>query len=259
MRPDALNPEYLNALAHTASHGHLLEAIERHLEQHDGYLAFSGGKDSTVALHLALQVDPNIPIAFFDSGAEFPETLTFIEQLASDWNLNLHIYPARIPLLAYLAVSGAWDYTSPLLSTKYSLRTNLIDEPAQAAHNDHGPGEIWGIRAAESKARTIAYRVARSRGSDPGVIDRVDGTSAYSPVWNFTDNQIWSYLRRHDVPTNPVYDKLRALGAPTHHQRVGPMIDGTHLSTGRVIWLKAGWPDQFEHITRILPRLREFT
>ncbi len=48
--------------------------IEEHLDQHEGYVAFSGGKDSLVTLHLALQADPDVPVAFFDSGLEFPET-----------------------------------------------------------------------------------------------------------------------------------------------------------------------------------------
>ena len=47
---------------------HLLERIENHLEAHDGYLAFSGGKDSLVVAHLVRQVDPALPITWFDSG-----------------------------------------------------------------------------------------------------------------------------------------------------------------------------------------------
>ena len=62
--------------------------IEAHLETHDGYLAFSGGKDSMVVLHLAHTVDPDVPVVFFDSGLESPETYTYLDHLAELWDLN---------------------------------------------------------------------------------------------------------------------------------------------------------------------------
>ena len=43
------------------------------LDEFDGYVSFSGGKDSTVLLHIARQVDPDIPAVFVDTGLEFPE------------------------------------------------------------------------------------------------------------------------------------------------------------------------------------------
>ena len=48
----------------------LVDRIAAHLDAHDGYVAFSGGKDSTVALDLARRADPNVPVCFFDSGLE---------------------------------------------------------------------------------------------------------------------------------------------------------------------------------------------
>ena len=39
------------------------------------YLAFSGGKDSTVMLHLALQYKPDIPVYLYDFGEKMPRSL----------------------------------------------------------------------------------------------------------------------------------------------------------------------------------------
>ena len=36
-------------------------------------ISFSGGKDSTVLLHIARQVYPDIPAVFYDTGLEYPE------------------------------------------------------------------------------------------------------------------------------------------------------------------------------------------
>lgn len=257
---DPLDLDMLRALQRPlADEAQLLDRIEAHLERYDGYLPFSGGKDSLVVLHLALQVDPNVPVAFFNSGTEFPQTLDYLDALSSAWGLNLHVYHARIPLLNYLDATGAWAYDRPIVTTGFTLRDNLIDEPASRAHHDHGAGELWGVRAAESHSRTMTYRNARAHGDAPGQIRRTDGTVAYCPIWDWSTEQVWTYIRARHLPTNPVYDILRRLGAPEHHQRVGPMIDGDHLTSGRATWLKRGWPAEFEHLATVLPRLREFT
>jgi phosphoadenosine phosphosulfate reductase len=80
----------------------LIDRIAAHLDEHDGYVAFSGGKDSTVVLDLARRADPHVPVCFFDSGLEFPETIDHIESLADTWRLNLHVLPAQPSALEYL-------------------------------------------------------------------------------------------------------------------------------------------------------------
>ena len=42
------------------------------------YVSFSGGKDSTVLLHIARQLFPDIPAVYVDTGLEFPEVKRFI-------------------------------------------------------------------------------------------------------------------------------------------------------------------------------------
>jgi phosphoadenosine phosphosulfate reductase len=69
---------------------------------------------------------------------------------------------------------------------------------------------------------------------------------------------VWGYIQRHGLPVNPVYAKLRRLGAPESALRVLAMIDGNGLELGRATWLRRGWPDLFDELARALPRLREF-
>ena len=44
------------------------------------YVAFSGGKDSTVLLHLVRSKFPDIPAVFVDTGLEYPENREFVKQ-----------------------------------------------------------------------------------------------------------------------------------------------------------------------------------
>lgn len=44
------------------------------------YIGYSGGKDSTVLLHLARQLYPSLPAVYVDTGLEYPEVKAFVKQ-----------------------------------------------------------------------------------------------------------------------------------------------------------------------------------
>lgn len=260
-------------------HRALLTRINDHLETHDGYLAFSGGKDSVAVLDLARQVDPAVPTVWYDSGLEYPEHRTYITDLADRWSLNLSIITAQPTALQILTGSGHWDHHAPTRSVP-DLGATLIDIPARQAHADHGAGELWGVRAAEAAGRRQLYAtqlrrtIARDctgccptttgvptrtqRARHGGVIARRDGTVAYGPIWDWNTEQVWQYHAARHLPPNPVYGKLQALGAPETAQRISTVLTGIGLERGRVTWLRAGWPQLYTELLEQLPRLAEY-
>lgn len=272
MTQPGLDPRTLQGLRAGRDLDPIRTRIAHHLVDHQGYLAFSGGKDSLVVLDITRQVAPEIPVVFFDSGLEFPETYTYLDQLADRWRLNLTVIPARVSALHVLAASGAWDHHAPAAPVP-NLHHALITEPAGRAHNQFGPGELWGVRAQESRGRAAAYANAlraasctcparcppqEFRAQHGGQIARTDHTVAYGPVWDWRTAEIWGHISRHQLPVNPVYAKLARLGAPEHALRVSTMIEANRLEVGRITWLCRGWPTLFNELATLIPRLREY-
>ena len=252
-----LDPRHLAGLRRTTHNTtELIDRIATHLDDHDGYVAFSGGKDSLVVLHLARQADPNVPVCFYDSGLEYPETLTYIADLADAWNLNLETIPAPRPTLEILVANGTWSHHRTV-SSNPSLFNNNIAIPAARAHERHGNGQLWGLRRQESASRRVMFAMALRQDPSGGICHLKDGTVTFSPVWNFTDQDIWGHITRNKLPANPVYDKLIALGAPPAAVRVSNLVDATQLENGRLVWLKRGWPSLYQSIVDALPRAVE--
>ena len=58
-----------------------IEEWVRHWGENNCYISFSGGKDSTVLLHLVRELYPNIPAVFVDTGLEYPEIKQFVKTI----------------------------------------------------------------------------------------------------------------------------------------------------------------------------------
>lgn len=56
-----------------------IEEYVRYLGEDKVYVSFSGGKDSTVLLHLVQRLYPNVQIVFSNTGLEFPELVDFVK------------------------------------------------------------------------------------------------------------------------------------------------------------------------------------
>lgn len=251
--PHGLQAQGIHLPSRTRKHETAAAKTLQHVTETRGYVAWSGGRDSTVALHLALRADPLIPVTWFDSGLEYPETHTYIEHLVRKWNINFHRIPANPDALTLLKRDGSWSHgTANATQGKPDLHTALIAEPSRQAHERFGPGEIVGLRATESAGRRILLA------SGNGHYTRTDGTTVCAPIWRWTDEDVASYLDFHSIPENPVYAKLRALGAPPYAQRVGLIVDANGAEHGRFSWLRTGWPALWADLAEALPRLREW-
>lgn len=249
MSPNLLS-EHLNSTKNRFSYG--LNTAENHIRNNPGFVAFSGGKDSMVSLHLALQIDPDIPVCFYDSGLEFPENIEYIHYIANLYNINLHIIRSEPTVLDILKKEAFFDHKKTPIDLKTSLLEAKILLPSQKAHESFGSGRIWGLRMEESRERKMLLLPRK------GSFETKEGYTVTSPVWNWSSHQIFAYLNKKAIPLNPIYAKLQGLGVEEKGLRVGTILDGGNLDYGRVTWLKRGWPELYDQLRIALPRIDEF-
>lgn len=85
------------------------------------HIAFSGGKDSTVLLHLVRSIYPNVKGVFVDTGLEFPEIKEFVKRQE-----NIEIIRPEISFVEVIKKYG-WVYPSKdVANTIYYARKSSL-------------------------------------------------------------------------------------------------------------------------------------
>lgn len=196
------------------------------------WVAFSGGKDSLVALALAARARPETTALWTDDELEYPEQSGYIPAACAALG-------ARLVVKTGTQMHDGWftPWTDAPFWREPGAETIVTRERAwQVRERLGGDVTVLGTRKAESRAR----RIGLSRwGALHETRDR--GWHAH-PLANWLTADVWAAIAAWGLPYNPVYDVLARVGVPRDLQRVGPLP----LSPGWV--LRAGWPADYRRL-----------
>jgi phosphoadenosine phosphosulfate reductase len=156
-------------------------------------LSSSFGAQAAVLLHMATRIAPKLPVILIDTGHLFPETYRFVDELSERLSLNLHVYGPK-PGAAWLAARHGPLWEQGLAGIEHYNRLHKV-EPMQRALAELGVGTwIAGLRRSQS----------RSRAATP-ILDQQGGRHKLHPIADWSDREVWLYLKQHDLPWHPLW------------------------------------------------------
>ena len=173
------------------------ERISWALEHFDGRLALSSsfGAQSAVSLHMATQLQPDIPVILVDTGYLFQETYRFIDELTSRLNLNLKVYQNPVSPAWQEARNGRqWEDGVEGIE-KYN-QANKVEPMDRALQDLEIDALISGLRRQQSSTREKLPVLVTQKG-------RVK----IHPIIDWTDMDIGRYLTENDLPYHPLWEQ----------------------------------------------------
>lgn len=239
----------------------------------DVYVCFSGGKDSTVLLHIARSIYPNIKAVFSDTGLEYPEIREFVKTIENvefvkpEKNFKKVIEEYGYPVISKMqsqyidqmrngsdamkelrmfgkVYNGTRNYK---ISDKWKFLVNapfkisdkcckyLKKEPLKKFEKKTGLKPIIGIMAADSIQR---QKQILQQGCN--AFDRKEPQSRPLAFW--TEKDIWEYIKTKNIS----YCKIYNMGM----DRTGCMfcLYGCHLQENdRFSFLEKNHPELYKY------------
>ncbi|HEU5467798.1 MAG TPA: phosphoadenylyl-sulfate reductase [Steroidobacteraceae bacterium] len=169
-------------------------ALEQLPGQH--VLSSSFGAQAAVSLHLVTRHLPRIPVVLIDTGYLFPETYRFIDELAERLDLNLKVYrSARSSAWQEARHGRLWEQGREGLDEYH--RIHKVEPMERALRELHAGTWFAGLRREQSASRAGIEPVQRT------------GAGRYKvhPLFDWTDRDVYRYLRRHDLPYHPLWEQ----------------------------------------------------
>jgi phosphoadenosine phosphosulfate reductase len=158
-------------------------------------LTSSFGAQAAVMLHLVNQVVPKISVILIDTGYLFPETYRFIDDLTMRLDLNLKVVRSDAsPAWQESRFGKLWD--QGLEGIEQYNRINK-QEPLDKALKEMG-AETWfsGLRRVQAATRAQIAPIEFKR-----------GRYKVHPLFDWTDRDVGLYLKKHDLPYHPLWEK----------------------------------------------------
>ncbi|HLH77740.1 MAG TPA: phosphoadenylyl-sulfate reductase [Candidatus Binataceae bacterium] len=188
--------------------------------------------DGCALIDMACRIDPTVRVFTIDTGRMPPETYQLIQQVRDRYGIAVEIFLPDSHVVEQMTTKHGinlfyHNVDARLLCCQVRkvlpLRRALVNFDAW----------ITGLRRDQWATRSNIRKVEIDH--DHGAIVKI------SPLADWTDEEVWDYLRAHDVPYNKLYDQgYKSIGCAPCTRSVKP---GEDPRSGRW-WWETGAPKE---------------
>jgi predicted phosphoadenosine phosphosulfate sulfurtransferase len=211
-------------------------------------VSFSGGKDSTVMLHLVLEEavkrGRQVGVLFVDLEAQYRLTINFVEAMFARYAEHIEPYWVALPINLRNAVSQFepqwtcwgdgvdWVREPPPLAItdrdcfpfyRYGMEfEEFVPEFGKWYARDGLAACMVGIRADESLNRWRTIATSRKTRYEDWAWSTWTGAGTYNiyPIYDWATADVWRYTGKTGQPHNALYDRMHAAGLTIHQMRI---------------------------------------
>ena len=176
-----------------------LEILTFFIKKYDGKLALGSslGAEDQVLTDMIAAIDKSAKIFTLDTGRVFPETYETLQETNKKYGINIQVYfPDADKVEQMVNEKGVNLFYNSVENRKACCQVRKI-EPLRRAMADV---DVWvtGIRREQSITRILTEVVE---------YDPINEKIKINPLLEWTEEDIWDYIREHDVPYNKLHDR----------------------------------------------------
>ncbi len=250
------------------------EAIKRIEWLYDNFktviVSHSGGKDSTVVYHLALEVAKAknrlpLKVVYLDQETEWESTIDVIKEVMYSSDVEPHWLQFPFKLSNSTSPSEewlmAWDENAkdkwmrdkdPISIKENTLGTDRFAEVIMqygAQNFGDSVAYIGGVRAEESPARMMGLTQGETyKGETWGkVINKKRDIYTFYPIYDWRYIDVWKYIQDNGFTYSKLYDYQYRYGVGVTDMRLSSLIHETALKA--LHYMQEVEPDTWERLT----------
>lgn len=182
-----------------------------------------GAEDQVLTAEIS-KTDKSINIITLDTGRLFQDTYELIQRTESKFKLKIKVYfPDNSSVEKMVNEKGINLFYESIENRKQCCNVRKI-EPLKRALKGN---KVWinGLRRDQSTTRNNINLVE---------FDEVNNLLKVNPLYNWTNEMVWDYLKNEKVPYNPLHDKnFPSIGCEPCTR---PVEYGDDIRSGRWWW-----------------------
>lgn len=188
-------------------------------------LATSLQAEDMVVLDMAWKINPAVRVFTLDTGRLHEETYLMMERIRERYGIAVESYfPDRVAVETLEREKGFYSFRRSVEERKLCCGIRKVEPLGRALKGLSA--WVTGLRRDQAVTRVATQKVERD--------DAHGGIVKVNPLADWLLEQVWDYIRAHDVPYNPLHDLgYPSIGCAPCTRAIKP---GEDIRAGRWWW-----------------------